>query len=100
MRHYLDIHLLPDPEFPAPILMNALCGKLHRALAEAAERAVGISFPAVQHERRSLGDHLRIHGTADSLEEIMARQWLTGMSDHVRLGDLLTVPQGANYCRV
>ena len=32
MDHYLDIRLLPDPEFPAPLLMNALFTKLHRAL--------------------------------------------------------------------
>lgn len=97
MTHYLDIHLLPDPEFPSAILMNALCGKLHRALAEAAEHSIGISFPAVQRERRSLGDHLRLHGTGNSLEELMARRWLTGMSDHVRLGRLLMAPQKAHH---
>lgn len=100
MTHYLDIHLLPDPEFPSPILMNALCGKLHRALVEAAERSIGISFPAVRHEQRSLGEHLRIHGKADRLEELMVRQWLAGMADHVRLGDLQQTPHSASYCVV
>lgn len=100
MTHYLDIHLLPDPEFPAPILMNALCGKLHRVLVEAAERSIGISFPAVQHRPRCLGDHLRLHGKADKLEELMARSWLTGMTDHVSLGNPQIVPQEAWHCVV
>ncbi len=32
MNHYLDLHLLPDPEFSAAQLMSALFAKLHRAL--------------------------------------------------------------------
>lgn len=30
MKHYLEIQVQPDPEFPAPHLMNALFAKLHR----------------------------------------------------------------------
>lgn len=100
MMHYLDIYLLPDPEFPSPILMNALCGKLHRMLVEAAERSVGISFPAVRHEQRSLGGHLRLHGAAERLEVLMSRCWLKGMRDYVRTGDLLIPPQTAKHCVV
>lgn len=32
MDHYIDILLLPDPEFPASMLMGALYNKLHKAL--------------------------------------------------------------------
>ncbi|MCO6441726.1 MAG: type I-F CRISPR-associated endoribonuclease Cas6/Csy4 [Nitrococcus mobilis] len=97
MTHYLDIYLLPDPEFPSPILMNALCGKLHRILVEVAEHSVGISFPAVRHEQRSLGGHLRLHGTAERLTVLMAQRWLTGIQDYVCLGDLLIAPQTAKH---
>lgn len=32
MDHYLDIRVLPDPEFSAQTLLEALFAKLHRAL--------------------------------------------------------------------
>ena len=34
MDTYLEIRLLPDPEFVPTMLMNALFSKLHRGLVE------------------------------------------------------------------
>ncbi len=44
MNHYLDIRLLPDPEFTATVLMSALFSKLHRGLAELGTGRVGVQF--------------------------------------------------------
>lgn len=100
MDHYLDIHIRPDPEFPSPQLMNALFAKLHRALVALPEENIGISFPAVDEKRPCLGNHLRLHGTSAALDSLMAQPWLSGMRDHLRLGELLPVPEGAQHRQV
>lgn len=47
MDYYLDIKLMEDLEFSAPILMNALFSKLHRALVEVSQGEIGVSFPVL-----------------------------------------------------
>ncbi|MDY7563312.1 type I-F CRISPR-associated endoribonuclease Cas6/Csy4 [Pseudomonas sp. 10B1] len=103
MDHYLDIGLRPDPEFSPTHLMNALYAKLHRALVGFQNPAIGISFPDVQPARPALGERLRLHGSAACLQQLLAQPWLTGMSDHVQLGDVTDVPdevQYRNVCRI
>lgn len=95
MDHYLDIRLRPDPEFPAPLLMNALFAKLHRALVGHAAGDVGVSFP--DHQKSHLGSRLRLHGRADALAALMAQEWLTGMRDHIEQGPIAHVPAGAAH---
>ena len=34
MDHYIEIRVLPDPEFSEEMLMSALVAKLHRALGQ------------------------------------------------------------------
>jgi CRISPR-associated endonuclease Csy4 len=97
MDHYLDIGLRPDPEFSPAQLMNALFAKLHRALAGLPNPAIGVSFPDVQPARPALGERLRLHGSATGLQQLLAQPWLTGMSDHVQLGDVAAVPDGVRY---
>lgn len=92
MDHYLEIKLPPDPEFVPTVLMNALFRKLHRALVELNNTGIGVSFPDVQPDRPTLGERLRLHGSADNLERLMARNWLTEMNDHVTLGELKHIP--------
>jgi CRISPR-associated endonuclease Csy4 len=101
MNRYIDFHLLPDPEFPGSFLMNALFAKLHRFLVELNNRERGVSFPLLQQERPTLGDCLRVHGAAESLEQLLARNWLAGMGDHVQILGIKTVPdQAQQHCRV
>lgn len=97
MDHYLDLHLLPDPEFPATQLMSALLAKLHRALHDLRRDDIGISFPGVDGKTAGLGGHLRLHGSAEALDTLMALNWLTGMRDHLTMSDLLGVPAAARY---
>jgi len=54
MDHYLEIRVLPDPEFSSEMLMAALFAKLHRVLGARGQGDIGVSFPMVapRHCRR------------------------------------------------
>lgn len=108
LTHYVELALLPDPEFPVPQLMNALYAKLHRALCDVrainpAGSGVGLSFPRHQEGvRRSLGSVVRLHGSGTALDELMALPWLKGMRDHLEQPqpELLKVPDTCQGHRV
>ena len=84
------------------MLMGALYNKLHRALFDLQATDVGVSFPAHKHgvRARTLGEHLRLHGTQARLEQLMAADWLTGMRDHTHVSEMLTVPADAQHINV
>lgn len=92
MDHYIDITLLPDPEFPATTLMNALFAKLHRGLDDHGGRDIGVSFPEVVQSKRALGKWLRLHGANESLDRLMRIGWTQGMRDHVEIASIQPVP--------
>ena len=92
MDHYLDITLLPDPEFSQNHLMDALFAKLHVALVAAGCGDIGISFPQVPEQGTGLGTLLRLHGRASRLSELMTANWLAGMRDHTTLSAVQAVP--------
>jgi CRISPR-associated endonuclease Csy4 len=97
MDHYIDIKLLPDPEFSAPLLMGALYSKLHRALALQKFNTIGISFPHYKLKPKSLGAVLRIHGSLDALTQLQATAWLKGMRDHTSLTAIQPVPADTRH---
>ncbi|WP_349569009.1 type I-F CRISPR-associated endoribonuclease Cas6/Csy4 [Azotobacter salinestris] len=97
MDSYIDIRLLPDPEFAQNQLMNALFAKLHRALAQQRTYDIGVSFPRMQAKPHTLGDRLRLHGTAQALQALMTLDWLSGMRDHTSVADLQAVPARTQY---
>jgi CRISPR-associated endonuclease Csy4 len=97
MEHYLDITVLPDPEFTETVLMNAVFAKLHRVLASLASTDIGVSFPKhiINHEDRKktrLGNKLRLHASQESLSRLMTERWLTGLRDYTHQTDILPVP--------
>lgn len=101
MGYYLDIHLLPDPEFSPPVLLNALHAKLHRALVAQQRSDIGVSFPGFDASRPTLGLTLRLHGSSAAvLDSLMAARWLTGMHDHIELGKISPVPASAKAITV
>ncbi|HAF53736.1 MAG TPA: type I-F CRISPR-associated endoribonuclease Cas6/Csy4 [Thauera sp.] len=100
MDHYIDITVLPDPEFPATTLMNALFSKLHRGLVHHAGRDIGVSFPEVAQNRRTLGKRLRLHGSKESLERLMTVRWTQGMQDHIEITPIRAVPPNVMHCIV
>lgn len=98
--HYINVTLLPDPEFSYAHLLGALVTKLHRALALGQTTDIGVSYP--QHigqplTKRTLGAVLRLHGTPDALQRLMGQDWLKGMRDHTQVGELLPVPTDAPH---
>jgi CRISPR-associated endonuclease Csy4 len=97
MDHYLDIRLLPDPEFPPSMLMNALFAKLHRGLVDLDSTAIGVSFPDHTLEPLTLGQRLRLHGELRALTDLMGRDWLRGMRDHIELHGPIEIPGGAPH---
>lgn len=95
MDHYLDIRLLPDPEFPPKLLMNALYAKLHRGLVERGGGQIGLGFP--EYTAKGLGERLRLHGTQQGLTQFMAGAWLKGMADHCAVGPIQPVPPAVQH---
>lgn len=98
--HYINITLLPDPEFSHAHLLGALVAKLHRALVQGQTTDIGVSYP--QHvsqplTKRTLGAVLRLHGTPEALQRLMEQDWLKGMRDHTQVGELLPVPANAQH---
>ncbi|KXU91512.1 type I-F CRISPR-associated endoribonuclease Cas6/Csy4 [Caballeronia megalochromosomata] len=97
MSHYIDITLLPDPEFSHAHLLGALVAKLHRALVGLEAEDIGISFPQYSLRPRSLGGMVRLHGDEAGLRSLMVQAWLQGMRDHVTVSETMPVPPGATY---
>ncbi len=100
MDHYLDIDILPDPEFTPNLLMNELVGKLHRALVELKTNNLGISFPRYDRAASRLGSKLRLHSSTKDLSMLMEKSWLTGMKDHIFTSMILEVPVDIKYLNV
>jgi len=94
MTDYIEIKLLPDPEFTSSVLMNALFAKLHRALAEAGHGEVGVSFPQAQ---KTLGETVRLHGSQGALQRLMAIGWLKGLTDYTSVTAITAVPDNCRY---
>lgn len=98
MDHYVDIHILPDPEFTPPILLGALYSKLHKALVELKADDIGVSFP--KGSKKSIGNLLRLHGQQHRLAELMGMAWLQGMHDHIRVNAIAAIPDTVEACLV
>ncbi len=97
MDSYLELQLLPDPEFPANMLMNALFAKLHRGLVSSGEGRIGVSFPDACQKGVGLGARLRLHGTVADLDHLMSANWLQGMRDHLSCSPVSPAPATAAY---
>lgn len=98
--HYVDVRLLPDPEFSQAHLLGALYAKFHRVLVGLGTHEIGVSFPQYSTQPRTLGRIMRVHGANDALNALLSTDWLRGMRDHVELGAVSVVPQGAQHRRL
>lgn len=92
MDHYIDIQLLPDPEFTVPLLMGVLYNKLHRSLVTLQADDIGVSFPGYTLAPRTLGTRLRVHGKQEALSQLLETGWLKGMTDHIAPASIQAVP--------
>ena len=100
MKHYIEIRLQPDTEFSPHLLMNALFAKLHRGLVEWGGNRIGVSFPEHDEKKPTLGNRLRLHGSEQSLSELMKHNWLNGMSSHIHVTGIQPIPAPEGYRRV
>ena len=103
MDHYVDIQVLPDPEFLETTLMNELFSKLHRALGKHGQGKIGVSFPdhfKTPDQVKTLGSRIRLHGSKKALEEFMQTQWIMGMTDYCRVSAVCPVPPRTSFCTV
>ncbi len=98
MDYFFEIKIMEDPEFSAPILMNALFSKLHRALVEVSQGEIAVSFP--QYKQRSLGKVLRLHGSLAALERLETVIWRKGLGDYTEVSAILPVPEAHQHCLV
>ncbi len=106
MQHYLEIKILPDPEFGSTMLMSALYNKLHRGLVQFKNLNIGVSFPdyfldkSQNKSKNSLGDIMRLHGMEEELKTLMDSSWLKGMNDHISLSNIYPIPLKVTYATV
>lgn len=102
LTRYLDLALLPDPEFAAPQLMDALFAKLHRQLVLMRSDSVAVAFPQYlsQGAKQDLGTVLRLLGPEPVLTPLRELAWLQGMRAHVQLEQSGAVPFGAKPMRL
>lgn len=94
MDHYIDIRVLPDPEFQEAVLMSALFSKLHRGLANVSGGNIGVSFPRAE---KGSGDLLRLHANLPSLSKLMDQTWLKGLRDYTEVSQVKEVPEKVQY---
>lgn len=94
MSYYLDIRILPDPEFKGTVLMNAIYTKLHKALSDLHSTNIGVSFPDHQ---LTLGNRLRLHGTAEALDKLQCLDWIGPMSGYCQQSDIQPVPADVKF---
>lgn len=94
MNHFIEIKLLPDPEFKTTVLMSSLYIKLHKALRDLASNSIGVSYPRY---RVTLGDVLRIHGSSKDLETLHQKNWHGGMGGYCDISDVLPIPDNCQH---
>lgn len=94
MNYYIDIMLQPDQELPESTLMNMVYSKLHKALVTITSDFIGVSFPGA---RLKPGRHLRLHGTKEHLEQLIALSWLGGLSGYCKIESIKEVPAHAQH---
>ena len=97
MDCYIEIKVLPDPEFDSITLMNALYSKLHRALVDVGQGEIGVSFPRMG---KTPGDVLRLHANRTAIDRLMACSWLKGLSDYTFVSEVSHTPQGVQHINI
>lgn len=94
MDHYLEIRVLPDPEFSEEMLMAALFAKLHRALGARGKGDIGVSFPLIGTKPGAL---LRLHGKKEALATLEMLHWRKGLNDYCRCSSIDAIPDTVRW---
>ncbi|WP_435276210.1 type I-F CRISPR-associated endoribonuclease Cas6/Csy4 [Psychrobium sp. nBUS_13] len=94
MEYYIDIKLLPDAEMRLNVLLDKVYTKFHKALFDLKATDLGVSFPEV---KVLLGSKIRIHGSAEKLNELMNIQWIGGLIGYCQCTEILEIPSDVKY---
>ena len=97
MDYYVDIKVLPDPEFDTTTLMSALYSKLHRALVATGDGEIGVSFP---HAGKTPGALLRLHANRVAIERLMELNWTKGLNDYSQVSAINKIPDKVQHVNV
>lgn len=98
MDYYYDIKILENSEISPKHIMNTLFGAFHLALAKGGYMDVAISFPEVKN--KNLGSCLRIHGSEETLQNLILDSWWRGMQDYIELSRVDHIPQNTKFRKV
>lgn len=94
MNYYLDIVIKPDAELRLNILLNTLYTKLHKALCDLQASNIGVSFPNYQ---RTLGNTLRLHGSAQALANLQSLDWIGSLSGYCEKSEIRPIPTDVKF---
>jgi len=95
MQKFIDLKILPSPDFNQNQLMALLFKRFHYRLATLATNDVAVAFPRYAVSSHSVGNVLRIIGDAKQLELVMAIDWMYGVRDQLEIGAITSVPDNA-----
>jgi len=100
MNHYIEIQLNSDDDFPVYFLRNTCFKKLHKALHDLKQTAIGVSFPECKKMQKrggmgktKLGKVIRLHGVKNDLQSLQDANWLGGLSGYCEVSEILPVPE-------
>ncbi|MFW5490060.1 MAG: type I-F CRISPR-associated endoribonuclease Cas6/Csy4 [Desulfovibrio sp.] len=97
MDSYIDICVLPMPELADAHILNTVYSKLHLQLAALKTGGIGVSFPEVDEKKHSLGQCIRVHGSKNELEALMATRWMLRLHDYASAGSISSTPTGVQH---
>ena len=81
---------MEDDEVPMFFIRNKTFTKLHKALHDAKQTAIGVSFP---NYKVKLGNTIRLHGKRQALEALHKSNWLGGLAGYCEVSEILPVPE-------
>lgn len=96
--HYIDIKPHLATGFGDQEILGDLYGKLHLALVEIGTGELAVSFPQmgkVPGAPNTLGSVLRVLGTREALQELLAFDWLDDVEELVQVSQIAEVPAHA-----
>ena len=96
MNYYIDIRILPDPEFATPSIMSVLFGRFHNALVLLNSDDIGVSFPE-STQGPTLGAKMRIHGSEQMLRRLEQTNWLDPIKSYIKANEISAIPADCRH---
>lgn len=97
LSHYIDFSIIAKEGTHE--LMAILFSRLHRRLWDLNSDRIGVSFPEYSLNPCTVGNYLRVHGSATDLEELMVASWLRGFTHHLEVSSIREAPATTTFAR-